>query len=159
MANSIFGQGGEAKEEETFKSTVDTHSKALLTVVQRQKDLESSVDLLSEKLELLDHNAVKNFKKYNNEMKELRVEIRDLKVSMEQIKEFNEKVARQMKMLAGRDEVTKLEKYIDLWEPMNFLTRDEMEDFRSKIKEDFEKIIEKFLHEETPSQKKEDKKK
>ena len=54
MSSNIFG-GGNEKEQAKFNDTVETHSKALLTVVQRQKDMESSLDLLEEKLELYDH--------------------------------------------------------------------------------------------------------
>lgn len=143
MANNIFG--GAEKHPDEFKEKVDTHSKALLSVTQRQKDLESSIDLLSEKLELLDHNAVKNFRKLTQDLKEVRDDMKELKTEIEGMKEFNGKVAKQMKLMSTKDEVNKLEKYIDLWDPMNFLTRGEMEEFRVKIKKDFEEIIEKFL--------------
>jgi len=64
VANNIFGGGkpDEKKQAEVFDK-VDTHSKALLTLVQRQKDLESSLDLIHEKFELLDHSSIKNSKK------------------------------------------------------------------------------------------------
>lgn len=145
MSNSIFGNS--AGKEGEFKDKVDTHSKALLTVTQRQKDLESTVDLLSDKLDLLDHNSVGNFKRLNQEIKGVRMEIKELRDEISLMKEFNSKVSKQMKLIATKDEVTKLEKYIDLWDPMNFLTRSEMDDFRVKIKKDFEEIIEKFLKE------------
>ena len=147
MANSIFS-GGDKQQQNEFKEKVDTHSKALLTVVERQKDLENSLDLINEKIELLDHNTIKNVKKVFNDLKTAKDDVRDLKHEIKELKEFNVKVQKQLALMTTKDEVEKLEKYIDLWQPMDFVTRQELGDFRSKIKSDIEKIIEKFLEEE-----------
>ena len=87
MTNNIFGSSDKSQTE--FKEKVDTHSKALLTVVGRQKDLESSIDLINEKIELLDHNSVKNFKKLFNEVKQVKEDMRDLKLEIRNLNEFN----------------------------------------------------------------------
>ena len=63
MGNSIFGDSKDQNAESFAK--IDTHSKAILTVTQRQKDLESKLDLIDEKIELLDHNSIANIKKLN----------------------------------------------------------------------------------------------
>ena len=148
MANNIFGGGGEKEQQKEFKEKVDTHSKAILTVVERQKDLENTLDFVNEKIELLDHNTIKNIKKVMNDMKVLRDDVRDLKQEVKDLREFNSRVQKQLQIMTTKDEVEKLEKYIDLWQPMDFVTRQELGDFRSKIKSDIEKIIEKFLDEE-----------
>lgn len=147
MANNIFG-GGEKEQQKEFKEKVDTHSKAILTVVERQKNLENSLDLINEKIELLDHNTIKNVKKVMNDIKTLRSDVRDLKQDLKDLKSFDSKVQKQLQLMTTKDEVEKLEKYIDLWQPMDFVTRQELGDFRSKIKNDIEKIIENFLDEE-----------
>jgi len=145
MSNSIFNSNDGKQTEVNDK--VDTHSKAILTVTQRQKDLEASIELISEKLNLFDHNSIKNFRKVNQDVKDLRSDVKELKEEITSIKEFNSKMSKQIRLMTTKDEVQKLEKYIDLWDPMNFLTRGEMDDFRTKIKSDFEEIIDKFLHE------------
>lgn len=143
MGNNIFGGGDKLPDE--FKEKVDTHSKALLTVVQQQKDIESNIDLIDEKIELLDHNAIKNFKKIFDQLKDVKAQIRSLKEDMNVLKEFNSKVTKQMKLFASKDEVTKLERYIDLWNPMDFVTRDEFKEHHSDLKKSLEKIVEEFL--------------
>ena len=147
MTNSIFS-GGDKEKQTEFKEKVDTHSKAILTVVERQKDLENTLDLINEKIELLDHNTIKNVKKVFNDVKAIKDDMNELKHDIKDLKEFNIKVQKQLALMTTKDEVEKLEKYIDLWQPMDFVTRQELSDFRSKIKSDIEKIIEKFLHEE-----------
>lgn len=143
MSNSIFSNSD--KKSPDFQDKVDTHSRTLVSVIQRQKDLEASFDLFNEKLELLDHNAVKNFKNIFDDLREIKNEIRDLKHEIEILKEFNSKVTKQLRLFSPKDEVEKLEKYIDLWNPMQFVTRDELRDHREKIKKDLIGIIEKFL--------------
>ena len=140
MGSNIF-KNEDSKEE--FATKVDTHTKALLTVTQRQKDLESTLDMLNEKIELLDHNAISDFKKIFSDIKSLRSEIVDLKSEIETLKEFNSKVAKQLRLVTTKDEVTKLEKYIDLWNPMDFVTREE----HSKSKDEFVKILRQIIEE------------
>lgn len=144
MADSnIFNTKDKGGQE--FKEQVDTHSKAILTVTQRQKDLESTLDILSEKIELIDHNSVRNFRKVNQDMKDIKLNIQEIRTELDNIKEFNSRVIKQLKLMTTRDEVQKLEKYIDLWEPLNFVTREELEENRKKIKKDFEDLLEKYL--------------
>lgn len=145
MGSNIFSGGDEQKKQAEFKEKVDVHSKAILTVVERQKNLESSFDLVNEKIELLDHNSIKQFKKFNTDLKSLREDIRNIKHDIVHIKEFNLKISKQFRLVSTKDEVQKLEKYIDLWNPMDFVTRQELDDYREKMKSDFEKIIKGFL--------------
>ena len=146
MANNIFGnQSGTEKKGDAFQNKVDTHSKAILTVIERQKDVESSLDLLNEKLELVDHNSIKNFKKIFQDIKNIRGEVREVKQDLKKIQDFNMRISKQMALFTTKDEVTKLEKYIDLWDPMGFVTRDELEENNKKQVQVFKEIVKKFL--------------
>ena len=146
MSNSIFSNS-DKKTGGDFQEKVDTHSKTLVNIIQRQKDLESSLDLFNEKIELLDHNSVKNFKNIFDDVREIKSDFRDLKQEVQHLKDFNEKVTKQLRLFSAKDDVAKLEKYIDLWNPMDFVTREELREHREKMKEDLIKIIEKFLEE------------
>jgi len=107
MTNNIFG-GKDEKSQTEFKEKVDTHSKAILTVIERQKGLESGIDNLNEHLELIDHNSIKNFKKIFNEIKSIKSDVRDLKQEVIELKDFNKKISKQMKLVVTKDEVKKL---------------------------------------------------
>lgn len=146
MSGSNIFNNTDKKDNKEFLEKVDVHSKAILTVTQRQKDLESSVDLLNDKFEMLDHNSVANFKKVSVDIKNLRDDLHDIKEDIKAIKEFNAKVAKQMRLMAGADEVAKLEKYIDLWDPMSFVTREELENSQKKTVDVLRQIIEEFLN-------------
>ena len=153
MSNSIFGgEENKKKNSQEFQSKVDTHSKALVTVTQRQKDIESSLELLTEKIDMIDHNTVKDFKQIHNEQKQLKDEINDIKADIKKLKEFNEKISKQLKLFATKDDVQKLEKYIDLWNPLDFVTRDEMKQSQEETLDKLKTIIEKVIEDE-PEQK------
>ncbi len=153
MSNNIFGGEEHKKNSQEFQSKVDTHSKALITVTQRQKDIENTLELLSEKIDMVDHNTVKDFKQILNEQKQLKDEINDLQGDIQKIKNYNEKISKQLKLFSTKDEVVKLEKYIDLWNPLNFVTRDELKDSQKDIVEKITKILEKVLNEDDSQQK------
>lgn len=143
MSSNIFGNSDKNSDE--FKEKVDTHSKGILALTQRQKDLESALDLASEKIELLDHNSILNFKKLRNDVKALSSDILSIKQEIESIKEFNSKVTKQLRLMTTKDEVTKLEKYIDLWNPIEFVTREEYTKGKEEFVSILTKIVEEFL--------------
>ena len=147
MSSNLFGNVG--KEDKEFATKVDTHSKTLVTIIQRQKDIESLLENLNEKTDMIDHNSISDFKKVFSKLKTLNDDISDLKGEIKKIQEYQEKITKQMRLFSTIDEVKKLEKYIDLWEPLNFVTRDELEKQSKKnqkeIIEKITKIIETFL--------------
>ena len=142
-----FGSDSTQATQE-IQTKVDTHSKALVSIVERQKNLESKIDISDEKIELLDHNVIKEFKSINQDMKHLRDEIHDIKEELEIIKEFQSKVKNQFKIMTTKDEVQKLERYIDLWNPMQFATHDQLLETKDKIISSITTEIEKFLMED-----------
>lgn len=147
MSSSLFG-GDDKNFQQTFKEKVDVQSKSILAVISRLKDSENSLDIMSEKIEMLDHNAVANFKKISNDIKSLRQDIRDINEHIAEIKEFNQRMSKQIKLMATNDEVIKLEKYIDLWDPMQFVTKEELEASQKKFIEGLKKVIEDFLEDD-----------
>ncbi len=135
MSDSIFSNSKDDKAKAVSRDKIDINSKAILNVVQRQKDFESNLDLINDKLELIDHNSVKNNKDNFKEMKSIKSDIRDLKLEIKNIKEFNSKIIKQIRLMSSKDEVKKLEKYIDLWNPMDFVSRDEFNKLKDKFEE------------------------
>ncbi|MCH8519205.1 MAG: hypothetical protein LAT82_00430 [Nanoarchaeota archaeon] len=142
-----FGSDSSTANQDLL-SKVDTHSKALVSIVERQKDLESKVEIVDEKIELLDHNIIKEIRTLSQDIKHLRDEIHDMKHNIELFQEFQSKVKKQFKITANHDEVQKLERYIDLWNPMQFATREELLDMKENIINFLADKIEEFLEDE-----------
>ena len=81
-------------------------------------------------------------------MKNAKVDVRELKTEIKKNKEFNSKITKQLKLMSTKDDVTKLEKYIDFWNPMEFVTRVELENYSDKMKKELKKIVSEFLKKE-----------
>ena len=143
MSSTIFGSGKEKGGD--VSSKIDTHSKTLINIIQRQKDIESSLEHIHEKIEMVDHNTVKDFKKVFSEVKHLKNDLMDLKGEFKKIRDFQERTSKQLKLLSPKDDVKKLEKYIDLWDPMDFVTREEMKQSQKEVVDKISKVIEDFL--------------
>ena len=141
MSTNLFG--GSGKDDKEFATKVDTHSKTLVTVIQRQKDIESLLENINEKTDMIDHNSVLDFKKVFSKLKTLSDEISDLKSEIKKIKDFQDKITKQMRLFSTIDEVKKLEKYIDLWEPLNFVNRDEIQELFEKQKNEVKEMSQK----------------
>ncbi len=139
MTSGLFS--GNKKSEEDFIKKVDVHSRAILTVVEKQKQIETNLEILNEKTELLDHNFTQLEKKEINDIKSIRQELLEIKKEIENLKDFALRVKKELSLTARKEEVNVLKKYIDLWNPIDFVTRDELE----KVKEEIIKILEEIL--------------
>ena len=140
--NSLFGKSDNSSTDQKL----ETQTKAVLTLIQRQKDLESSLDLISQKTELNSNTQSESVRNFFKEIKSLKEDVFEIKSRLKKIEEFNKKVILQMKLLSTKDETKKLEKYIDLWEPLNFVTHDVLREHTKKTQEVLRNIIEEFLY-------------
>lgn len=143
MANSIFGN---AVKDQVTQTTSESQGKAVLAVFERQKETENSLDLLKERFDLLDQNSVKNLKQTLTDIKTLRDEVRTLKQEIEKMKDYETKMVKQLKIMSTKDDVAKLEKYIDFWNPMDFVTREELETERKKTVAEISQTLQKYLN-------------
>jgi len=131
MDSNIFGN--DKKKSQEFNQKFDSQSRIILNLVEKEKNFENSLDLINEKIELLDHNLIKNTKHVISDIKSIREDVMNLKHDISLIKSFNSKLTKQLKLMSSKDEVIRLEKYIDLWNPMDFVTREELLDTNSGL--------------------------
>ena len=141
--NSIFSN---KKDDPSLDKKIDTQTKAILTLIQRQKDLESSLDIISQKTELNSNTQSDISKKFFKDMKAMKEDIFELKSRVKKIEDFIKKMTNQMKLLSTKDEIKKLEKYIDLWNPLDFVTHETLSNHTKKSQEVLTEIIEEFLY-------------
>lgn len=94
---------------------------------QRLKIIESRYYDLNRKTQLMDKNALEQRKKVTSEIKLINDDILELKRNINDIKKKMEKVISELKSCARKEDVQTLSKYIDLWEPLNFATREEVD--------------------------------
>ncbi len=67
-------------------------------------------------------------KQITTEIKTINLEINEIKKEIIEIKDRILLIIKELQMCAKREEVKILDKYINLWEPVNFVTRNEVKD-------------------------------
>lgn len=109
-------------------------SQVIQNLDSRIRTNEARYRLLSERLEVTNRNMIREFKKTVDEIKDFQAQIKELKYELREIKDMLNKITKDLELFAKKDTVKALEKYVNLWDPLNFITKDELEQALSKIK-------------------------
>ncbi len=100
---------------------------------RRLRTLEERYYNLQSKTQLTEQNIISRNRHITIEMKALNSEINDIKKGINEIKERILSIINELKVTSKKEDVKILEKYINLWEPVNFVTRNEVRDIINEI--------------------------
>ncbi len=98
---------------------------------------ESKISALRERLLVTDSNMISEYKKLTYEIRALEHEIKEIKKDIFEIRDALKDMINEIQDFARKSDVKVLEKYINLWNPLNFVTDKEVE---KMIKEELEKV-------------------
>lgn len=126
---SIFGG-----KEEASPNIVSDIAGQVNNVSRSLKTLEDKYSTLKKKAQVTEQNMITNDKKIIGDVKLINSEIMDLKTDLNDLKEKLVLLIKELKLSATKEEVKILEKYISYWEPLNFVTRQELDKILSEQK-------------------------
>src|SRR3989344_7013786 len=108
--------------------TEQTYSQegVFLDVNNRVRDLEGKYNLLRDRVLIINNNMIDEYKKVMSEVKIINSDIREIKSDIFKIKENLKHMIKEFELFARQEDVKFLEKYINLWNPMNFVTEQEV---------------------------------
>lgn len=89
--------------------------------------LEERYGNLVRRVQLSEQNALSSGRKAHSELVAINSEISDMKKQIDAIAEKIAIIARELQTLARKEDVDVLKKYLNLWEPVNFVTQAEVE--------------------------------
>jgi uncharacterized protein YoxC len=95
-------------------------------VIGRLRINESKITTLRERLLVTDSNMVEEYKNISQEIKDINTGMRELKKEIQSIKETTQDIIKSIENLAPIQDVQVLEKYINVWSPLNFVTEKEV---------------------------------
>ncbi|MBI2148734.1 hypothetical protein HYU23_03570 [Candidatus Woesearchaeota archaeon] len=98
----------------------------LFDVNSRVRDLEGKYNLLRDRVLIINNNMIEEYKKTLGELKIINDDIREIKGDIFKIKESIRHFIKEMELFARKEDVQFLEKYINLWNPMKFVTEDDV---------------------------------
>jgi hypothetical protein len=114
------------KKEEIGPSSSDLLEQ-LNSLGRRLRLIEGRYTDLNRKAQVTETNMLNERKRFITEIKTINSDIIELKKDMEGIKNKMDLVINELKNFAAKDELATLKKYIEFWEPVNFVTRNEVE--------------------------------
>ena len=88
----------------------------------RIRVLENKYSLFGERLLIINQNMIEEYKTLLRRIKTFESEFMDIKKDLFNIKEIISGLTKEMRLFAKKDSLQVLEKYINLWNPMNFVT-------------------------------------
>jgi len=94
---------------------------------RRLRLLEESFTNMRRALQVTEQNMLSKNKTFATEIKTMTSDIHDIKKETADIKDKIISLIKEMQTSAKRDEVKVLEKYINLWNPVKFVTQNEVE--------------------------------
>ena len=96
------------------------------SVEERVRILEARYTLMRDRIFLINQNMIQEYRKLSKEIKMIDSEFKSVKQDLNEIKGILRNVVNEMQGFAKKENVKVLEKYVDFWNPLNFVTEKEV---------------------------------
>lgn len=91
------------------------------------KSLESKANNLLREVDVLKNDFIMRANKLNKDFKTLSDDMTELRHQQEKTEQKMMLIIKELKQTAGAEEVTTLKKYVEFWNPLNFVTQRDLE--------------------------------
>lgn len=136
VENSLFNpqmSGGAPTSAPTHSKGQNVEIEQIASIItdldRRLRILEERYGNIRKKLQLTDQNIIESERGF---VKDLRIVNEDTLKLKKQVNDYSEKISiftDEINQTAKRTDVKLIEKYLDLWNPRNFVTRKELKDY------------------------------
>jgi len=103
-------------------------SEELESTINRLRVLEERYTNLQIELKVTEENMINRGKKLTTDVKALTSDINELKKEINEIKDKVLMIIKELQSCAKKEEIKVLQRYVEMWQPMNFVTHKEVED-------------------------------
>ncbi len=131
-------QGNPEQQQAYGGEQYGAQDQVLIELTNRIRVIESKNSLLGERMLVMNQNMIEEYKKIIREVKSLEGEISDLKSDLNNIKNIMKHLTEEANNFARKDSLKILEKYINLWNPLTFVTTSEV---RKLVEEEVRKTL------------------
>lgn len=102
-------------------------TQVIVDLNNRIRTLENKYNLLGERLLVVNQNMIEEYKRLLREMKIINEDLREMRQETMLTQDAMRNMVKEMELFAKKEQVRVLEKYIDLINPMRFVTTEEVE--------------------------------
>ncbi|MDO8555958.1 MAG: hypothetical protein Q7R96_02180 [Nanoarchaeota archaeon] len=92
----------------------------------RIRSLEGKYSQFGERLLVVNQNMIEEYKRLMKELHAMEEQMRELRVNMDHTQESMKDVLKELSLFAKKGDVKVLEKYINLWDPLKFVSEDDV---------------------------------
>ena len=124
---------GHAQEQEV--TNVSDVTNDINTLSRRLRLLEEGFTNLRRFFQVTEENIMAKNKHYSAEIKTITSDISEIRKEIQEVKDKMLLLIREFQNVARKDEVKVLEKYINLWNPIKFVTQNEVQQIINEILE------------------------
>ena len=103
-------------------------SEELEGTINRLRVLEERFTNIQTELRVTEENMIRRNKTLTTDIKTLTLDINELRKEMQEIKDRVLMIIKEVQTVAKKEDVDVLKKYIEMWEPLNFVTHKEVEE-------------------------------
>ncbi len=122
----LFGLGG-SKQGPDVNAEIAGMQANYSDAERRLIVLEVRYSEIRKKLQVAEQNMLSDFKRLHTEVKTTNSEVMETRHEMDEIKSKIMLIIKELQMLARSEDVDVLRKYLDMWQPVNFVTQNEVE--------------------------------
>lgn len=97
------------------------------SIGRRVRMMEEAVMNLRRKLEIQEEDQLKADKRQGNDIQTLFGEVDEMKHQIKSFKDDMVKIIKELQNTAKKEELTAIKKYIEIWQPINFVTQKEVQ--------------------------------
>lgn len=138
MAEISLFKEDEKKEAKLREALPIAFSEKINSIAARLKFIEERYSNLIRRLELLEKNILDFERDLRDDFNILNAKVLDFKKKIKEMSEKVEEMGSELEKTATSYELKVLEKYLTLWQPLHFITKEEAELIISKLKQEKE---------------------
>ena len=108
-------------------------SNDITSLSRRVRVLEERNTGMQSRISIIEQNMVSRHKQLNTEIKTLNSEMGEMKKEISELKDRILMLVKELQMSAKKEELNILKRYIELWNPVNFVTHNEIDDIVQEV--------------------------
>ena len=132
---SLSGLFSQKDKDPHLSQEVEALRQEINSLSRRTREIEERYQNMRKKINVMDTNLLSQTKRNNTEIKVVYSELSELKNILDDFDNKMLMMIKEIRQSAKSQDVKVLQRYIDMWEPIRFVTRREVEKIVSDIVE------------------------
>jgi hypothetical protein len=122
-----------AKPKDNTQEIVTSIAAQMNDLTRRIRVLEERNSNFKNKIQMIEQSQLRDSKQVHTEIKTNNTDVSEIRKEIDEIKSRMLVVIKELKLLAKKEDVEVLRRYLEMWQPVKFVTQNEIESIVSRI--------------------------